>query len=293
LFLLPIFLLADLLIAQTTDKNLQSPFITNLYSEIENDSVILNWQDTADIDDMIYEIRRYGEEITVNNLQNTYLVARVAPGIRTYTDHPENGSWWYCIVSIKNGKAVNLIVPWRNALGSPVIIGPDYAAPEQVNIMEDETLVFNLPSIRPAPLPLIEMGSIIEKTALSNQAESVLNALLNPVSGELWVQEKPEKLSMDRRIEDKESLLILKSIIGGSFADNNWQEAESELVKLSASINLEKNLKDAIMFYKGECQYFQYNLHGAFLSFLTASDSYYTESRRWMYLIYKDLTPVF
>ncbi len=293
-FSLVLFLLIPhVLSSQAAGISLQSPFVSYLNAEVNGSSVVLTWRDPADTEGMVYEIHRYSRAITVENLNRTELVAHIAPGIRAFTDHPdEDTSWWYAIISIKDEKAINLIVPWRNALGIPVTIKPKDEI--QINTAisaPNEPQRYN-PPIRPAPLPFLEGRGFPDRTLLSAEAARALGNILSPETGELWVPAEREILKADYTDAGDKSQVVLKGILEGSFARGDWPAAEAELLELSAIKNLPKDLKARILFYKGECRYFQYNLQGAFLSFLVSSDYYYKESRRWMIRIYRDLTPV-
>ncbi len=270
--ILLLFLIPHALSSQTGELNLHSPFISYLEAEVNASAVVLTWRDPADTENIIFEIRRYDREITVENLDSTELLAHVAPGIRTFTDNPdEHTSWWYAVISIRNDKAIKLIVPWRNTLGSPVTITPG-------EIQIDKSPVI------PAALP--------QKMPLSDEAAAALLKILNPEQGKLWVAAESEILNADYSDSSDKYQAVLDGILDGSFAREDWPAAEAELLELSAVENLPKELKARILFYKGECLYFQHKLQEAFLSFLLSSDYYYTESRRWMIRIYRELTPV-
>jgi hypothetical protein len=161
-------------------------------------------------------------------------------------------------------------------------------------------------SMRPAPLPILRItrsvndgrqipqidGVLPVKTELSKEALSALAAALNPDQGTLWVKPEPVILEIDRGSSDERRQLLLKEILESSFNDKKWAESETELFALSATNGLDGAEKARILFYSGQCQYFQDNLPSAFLSFLLASDHYYVESRDWMLMIYGDLIPV-
>lgn len=85
--------------------------------------LVLSWTDAPDSADTVYEIRRYHEEITEENLEQTLRVAVVATGVESFTDIPPKGiPWWYAVVTIHNGTRLELIIPWRNTLDKPVIV---------------------------------------------------------------------------------------------------------------------------------------------------------------------------
>jgi len=297
-FCLSLFILFPIFLgSQESGSIIQAPFVSYLNAELNGSRVVLNWRDPADTENLIYEIHRYGEEITTDNLEQSELLAHVAPGIRSFTDSPPGeGPWWYAVISRKNGKTLKLLIPWRNSLGTAVALYTENSdkrpVTEAVAVAAEPDAQLDSAPVRPIPLPLLAMDSMPAKKALSEQAAAALKSILGPTEGELWEQAEAEILSVDYGSDDGASGSILKDILEGPFSRQEWSEAELELIQLSASLNLDKQMKARILFYKGECQYFQYRLQDAFLSFLVSSDCYYAESRRWMLRIYKDSTPV-
>ncbi|GEM_PF-3125277 len=293
-FCLVLFILIPhTLSSQAAGISLQFPFVSHFNAEVNGGSVVLTWRDPADTNDMVFEIRRYSQPITAENLSRTDLVAHIAPGIRVFTDYPDvDNSWWYAVISIKNKRTINLIVPWRNTLGIPVTFKSKDEIQINTAISNPEEPQSPQPSIRPAPIPFLEGRGFPEKTSLSDDAAMALGRILSPEIGELWVSAEKEILKADYSDTGDKSQLVLKGILDGSFDRSDWPAAEAELLELSTTENLPKDMKARILFYKGECRYFQHNLEGAFLSFLVSSNYYYKESRRWMIRIYRDLTPV-
>lgn len=125
---IPVFLLLLVthnLCSEDMNTNLHAPFVSRLSAKLNGSEVILNWRDSPDSSDMVYEIRRYKDAITAENLNDTERVAVIARGIQTYTDRPAEGKpWWYAVVTSSGGETVKLIIPWRNALGIPVTVFP-------------------------------------------------------------------------------------------------------------------------------------------------------------------------
>jgi len=228
----------------------QPPFASYLSAQVNDSRVVLNWQDPSDTENLIYEVRRCSEEITEDNLEQSDFIANVAPGIRNFTDSPPGeGSWWYALISIKNGKTVKLVIPWRNSLGIPVNLNTETAEqipePEEV-ISKPELPELSHPApIRPAPLPLLALDSMPLKRTLSLQAAAALNNILEPDEGELWVQAEPEILPVDLTRGDEVSHSILKGILEGPFARKEWLEAETGLIELSASLELDNRIVQA------------------------------------------------
>ena len=285
--------------AQNSDMKTISPFVSYINARVDGENVILTWSDAEDTaGNVIYEIRRYQDAINTENLDKTELVAHVAQGIRTYTDKPDKDSpLWYAVITIQDGKSVNFVIPWRNTLGIPVKLSDGLSTNENQlenpnHLNDDQYELPRTEQVRPFPLPQLKGKTFPEKRELSSAASYALSLILNPVQGKLWEAPKSEILAADITDNNGSSQSALKKIINGPFARGNWQEAEKELKILSATENPEGNIRARIQFYMGECQYFQNNLNGAFLSFLVSSDYYYSESRRWMLRIYKELTPV-
>lgn len=175
-----------------------------------------------------------------------------------------------------------------------------------VNISDPEIHDSGIPVMRPAPLPLLRIsrsfvdgrsipeinGELPVKKTLSAEASASLSAALDPNIGNIWLKPEPTILEVDKAFSENRRQLLLKEILEGSFSDELWKEAETELFSLSATNGMEGSTRARIQFYRGQCQYFLNDPYSAFLSFLAASDFYYLETRKWMLKIYSDLTPV-
>jgi hypothetical protein len=296
-----LFILFPLLLSsRETSAVLQAPFVSYLNARVNGSLVVLNWQDPSDTEDLTYEIHRYGEEITIENLEHTFMIAEVAPGIRTFTDKvPGDGPWWYAVLSRNNGRTINILIPWRNSLGTPVVLNTEKVSsdpePEVSAVKSEIEKPLEISPLRPLPLPLLSLDTMPAKQDLSAEAAEALNNILGPDEGELWNQPEPVILPADyAEYSDGNDgpASVLKDVLDGPFAEKNWEEAETRLEQLSADPDTDEELKARILFYRGECQYFQYQLQDAFLSFLVSSDFYYRDSRKWMIRIYRELSPV-
>ena len=160
--------------------------------------------------------------------------------------------------------------------------------------------------MRPAPLPVLRIdrsvrdgraiqafeGDLPERQSLGREAVSTLATLLGPMEGALWVEPSPVILAPETAYSEDRKQLHLNSIISKSFSGESWPDAEDELFALLASNGVDKATRARILFYIGQCRYFQDKREGAFLAFLAASDEYYAQARTWMIRIYADLTPV-
>ena len=212
----------------------------------------------------------------------------------TLTDTPIPGvAWYYAAVDTALFNAAD--PRWT-----------DYAAfsrPVSTKITEGDS---RAAAMRPAPLPLLRItrsfldgqpipeidGELPERKRLPSSVISALAAVLGPMQGELWTEPAPVILDVDKGYSEDRLQGNLRDILTGSFAEGEWELADSELFALSASNGIDGALKARIQFYRGQCQYFLNDPQSAFLSFLYASDYYYPASRKWMLVIYDDLTPV-
>ena len=390
--------------SQDIRGNLAAPFVSHLNAESNENEVILTWRDAPGGDgDAVYQIRRYHQAIDSSNLDISSIIAVVAPGIRTYTDRPEPGiDWWYAVVTVLDGEPLNILIPWRNSLGSSVIVQSatqeirnaakvltldagiedssvslrytadsrdreimilrsssdfdeagsiDHAVvagsgTEMTGEITDEPLpgltwyyaaldkallsagtddwrdfaAFSGPTIipvtgaggtaltsmRPAPLPLLRItrstrdgrpipdmdGEIPTRLPMSSESVQALAKVLGPMEGRIWMAPEPDILDADQGNSENRRQQLLKEILDGKFSEGDWGAADTELFALSAANGMDDATRARIQYYRGQCAYFMNDLSSAFLSFLSASDYYYPESRIWMLRIYRDITPV-
>ena len=264
--------------AVTTDYSLTA-LLHSLIAEVNEDSVILDF--TADRPNREITIFRSTTTMDAPDVFDHAVI--VGSSIAMYgqmEDSPLPGIiWYYAAVDSELFESSHSQWIDKAAFSEPVSLS--YS-------------VKTIPSgshLRPSPLPLLR-NSFPEKKTLSSDAVSLLNTILNSDRGKLWIQGEAEILNIDRGITENRRQNNLKEILEDSFIREDWADAEQKLFDLSASNGLDKALKARILFYIGQCQYFQNNLQSAFLSFLVSSDHYYPESRRWMLLIYGDLIPV-
>lgn len=179
-----------------------------------------------------------------------------------------------------------------------------YSGP--LNISDPEIADREIPSMRPAPLPVLRISrSVIDgrsfpeingelplKEDIGRDASAALFAALDPNQGQLWLRPEQMILDVDKAGSENRRQLLLKEILEGPFLESLWREAEAELFSLSATNGLDRTTRARIQFYRGQCQYFLNDPYSAFLSFMVASDYYYPEARKWMLKIYSDLIPV-
>jgi hypothetical protein len=390
--------------SQDIRGHLAAPFVSHLNAESNENEVVLTWRDAPGSDgDVVYQIRRYHQSIDSSNLDLSNIIAVVAPDIRTYTDRPEPGiDWWYAVVTVLDGEPLNILIPWRNSLGSSVIVRASaqeirnaakvltldadmkdssvslrYTADsrdreimilrspsdfdeagsidlavvagsgtEMTGEVTDEPLpgltwyyaaldkallsagtddwrdfaAFSGPtvipvagasetamtSMRPAPLPLLRItrstrdgrpipdmdGEIPSRLPMSSESVQALAKVLGPMEGRIWEAPKTDILAADQGNSENRRQQLLKEILVGKFSEGEWGVADAELFALSATNGMDDATKARIQYYRGQCAYFMNDLSSAFLSFLSASDYYYPQSRVWMLRIYRDITPV-
>ena len=173
------------------------------------------------------------------------------------------------------------------------------------NAVSAETQIASSAPIRPLPLPGLRIsrgftdgepitaidGELPYRHALSEEAARVTAELIGESAA---APEQPEALILeaDRGFSSQRGQRRLREILDDSFAGEDWERAESELFALSASRGIEPELRSRIHFYRGQAFYFLNQPYRAFLTFLTAADHYYFESRAWVLRIYSDIIPV-
>jgi hypothetical protein len=268
--------------------------ILSITSEITGPMVRIHFvSDRPDRDVTVY--RSTTPVMANESLDHAIIVGSGSSRIGNFEDFPmPDIPWYYTAVDTELFESGNPDWHQKAGFSDPIVL---------YDIGSEGT---GITAMRPAPLPILRItrsmsdgrqiqqidGEMPERTDLSMEALSALAAALNPDRGTLWVKPEPVILEIDRGSSDERRQLLLKEILESSFSEKKWAEAEAELFVLSATNGLGGAEKARILFYKGQCQYFQDDPLSAFLSFLLASDHYYVESRVWMLRIYGDLTPV-
>ena len=297
------------LFAQTGRGNIYAPFASRLAASANGNEVVLSWQDSPSDDNLVYAILRHDEEISSANFTAADRLALVAPGVRVYTDRPDTErEWWYAVVSVREGREIEVFIPWRNSLGAPVSFREDdaelFAAVDSLTV--DEPAAYAGEPMRHAPLPGLRIetspidGSVLdvidgvlpERQNLEPEVSSALAGILGPTMGTPWYEPEPIVLDIETAPTADRIQSALNSIIAGPFAGRDWFAAESSLFDLSARNGLDSAARARVQFYLGQCYYFTGRYRRAFLAFLTASDTYYPEARVWIVRIYSDLLPV-
>ena len=91
---------------------------------------------------------------------------------------------------------------------------------------------------------------------------------------------QPELLNREDFYSQKENISI-SVLLNKYFFKKEWKNLQIKLIDFKRNNN-QKSLLRKASFYLGQCYYFQGEKQKAFLEFLTASDSFYPESRKWM-----------
>ena len=160
--------------------------------------------------------------------------------------------------------------------------------------------------MRPVPLPLLRIsrafldgrpipnaiGDLPERQELSLSASRAVAAVLEDANARPWQAPPPQILDVDLAETEIRLQLILKEILERRFPVGDWSLAEAELQALQSTNNLDDGLRSRILFYRGQCLYHMGEMNEAFLSFLVASETLYTESQPWIERIASELTPV-
>ncbi len=163
---------------------------------------------------------------------------------------------------------------------------------EQWNPEEAHSFLFASSHI---PLPMLNMELDIERgkklpdpglprtvIALEPETEAAL-AELNfgkSVHTPLWM--RPELLPVDKAVESPPETAWVEEII----VLEDWKallEQSDEQLKNS----FDREIRNRLLFYRGQARYFLGDLEYAFMDFLSARDGYYSESGRWLYNIFE------
>ena len=125
--LLSVFLLAGALCAaqQGSTAEVFAPFVSRLKAEATEDSVLLSWRDSGDLDGATL-VYRSGKEITAETFAEAEFLARVESGTESFTDHPPYGQDAYYAVLIEGAdrKLYPIFIPFRNKTTSAVSVRP-------------------------------------------------------------------------------------------------------------------------------------------------------------------------
>ncbi|OQX29562.1 MAG: hypothetical protein B0D92_03060 [Spirochaeta sp. LUC14_002_19_P3] len=157
-------------------------------------------------------------------------------------------------------------------------------------------------SIRSSPLPKLRLpdelnaarSELPQRFPLSNDARRVITSILstsdfNELGEEFQEEPKPMILPVDRGESLNQRQETLRGILEGPFTSGDWQSAETKLFSLLSSNGIEADIRSRVLFYRGQALYFLKRYEEAFLAFTVSSQDYYSESRQWILILYKNM----
>ncbi len=110
-------------LSTTADTEVFAPFISRLKAVAQNNSVLLTWEDSDDIEgrNVIY---RYNQEITNANIEKAVKVAEIPTGNKSFLDYPPDSREYYYAVICKSleGELFSYVIPFRNSTSRSVYI---------------------------------------------------------------------------------------------------------------------------------------------------------------------------
>ena len=283
-------------------ESIYAPFVSHIKAEEKDGKVILTWKESGTESISVYQILRSEFPPKNDNIDNMEHIADIAPGILKFVDQPEPGrEYWYSIISRLDNKCYKIIIPWRNSLGKPVFVNSMHVYSKEKTVKTKEAAGTDEPeikiSINGIPLPAIcctENRKLPELPLRINLTEKTNKSLLKIITSDnlnsVTEEPEPEILTADFAGFSTPAEKELHKVLSGSFKKGEWERANNELFKILAEYNTANELKNRILFYRGECFYFSSNYNSAFLSFLVSSDNYYIESSKWMKRIYKEVS---
>jgi hypothetical protein len=121
-----LLLLAALSFAQQgSSSEVFAPFVSRLKAEASEDSVVLSWRKSSDVDGA-YLVYRSAKEITEQSFAEAEFLARVDAGTESYTDYPPYGLAAYYAVLIEGAdrKLYPIFIPFRNKTTGAVSVRP-------------------------------------------------------------------------------------------------------------------------------------------------------------------------
>jgi hypothetical protein len=252
----------------------------------KNDSLILSFN--SSVQDRHLAVLRNIEPIFTNNDIATSTILNLIPSYRkSYTDFPIPGvPYFYAVVDSELVKTMNAeLVPFENATINS----------SEIPITSRDMTVAELYPGRRKPLPgyrlynYLETGEKIQNTLteysrkkekLTEKSDTIVSYLK---SRYIPVEKTPEPdiLDVDKNSNENSGETRLKIIIEKYFMAQDWENVEKTLEDLLRSTE-KKSLKNRLNYYLGQAYFFRNKPEKAFICFLTASESYYPEAKKWM-----------
>ena len=258
--------------------------ITYLRVTEKTDSLYLTFR-SSNPERNIAVLRSREPVFSADDLKKADLLSVISSGKDNYTDFPIAGiSYYYTAVDAELLKSYNIdIIPFENTTISPAEI----KITDQVISAYKKSI-----NIRPEPLPAvfidrnIRTGDKIQSAYSRLYPEKKLSQKTAAVIKKMTEKEAKnnemtaELLNREDFYTQKENI-SLSVLINKYFFKNEWKDLELKLIDFKRNNNQQSLLRKA-SFYLGQCYYFQGEKEKAFLEFLSASESFYPESRKWM-----------
>ena len=250
----------------------------------KKDSLYLTFR-TSNPDRNTAVLRSHSPVFTVDDVKNADLLAVISSGKESYTDFPIAGiPCYYTVVDAELLKSFNIdIVPFENTTISP----------SEIKITEKTIQDYiKTISLRPEPLPSVlldrnlETGNRISSSSREFFPFRKTSAETDMIIKSITEKEIKEK-EMEQELLNKEDFynykedLQLSVLINRYFFIKDWENLEIKLRDYIRS-SRSKSLVKRASFYLGQAYYFTGNYEKAFMEFLTSSESYYPESKKWM-----------
>ena len=264
------------------DDNLT--YITYLRVTEKEDSLYLTFR-SSNPDRNAAVLRSHTPIFTTDDLKKSDLLSVISSGRESYSDFPVAGiPCYYTVVDAELLKSYNMdIIPFENTT----------LTPSEIKITDKVITVFkkSIP-LRPEPLPAVNLDINIETgRKISSAYEKFFPEIKlgknteNLVRNILENEPKPEKpepviINSEDFYSQRENIQ-LTVILSRYFFKEDWKNLELKLKDFIRN-NRQNSLNKRASFYLGQCYFYQGNYNKSFMEFLTSSDSYYPESRKWM-----------
>ena len=134
LFAAALFVLGSAILGTETtpaqENGVFAPFPSRFRVAVRDPQVRLTWRD-SNVDVSSYRVYRHTEEITAGTFSAATLAGTVAPGVETFLDSPEPGSYHYAVLAENDeGNVYRVFIPYRNKTTEPVQITEQADEPE-------------------------------------------------------------------------------------------------------------------------------------------------------------------
>ena len=259
-------------------------YITYLNVMEKEDSLYLTFK-SSNHERNIAVLRSREPVLTTDDLKKADLLSVVPSDGENYTDFPIAGiPYYYTVVDAELLKSYNMeIIPFENTTITPseIKITDQAITSLKKSINERQkplTAVYIDRNIETGRKLLSAYNKFFPEKGLGGKTVSIIKEMTESRISTILMA--PELIDSGDFYSQRENIR-LSVILDRYFFKKDWKNLEEKLVDFKRSLKT-SSLKNRTSFYLGQSYYFQGKKEKAFMEFLSASESYYPESRKWM-----------